>query len=69
MTKQIIEKYTIKKRIIAGIKRFWKVIIPVIPILLDMIPKLNIPYKESLVVLLAGIIAMEKALQKDKTIK
>ena len=59
--------YTKEKRAAAGFKRFIKVMIPAIPILLDLLPQIDIPYKETIVIILGTIIALEKAYQKDKS--
>lgn len=59
--------YDRKTRIKAGFKRFIKVIIPLIPQLIDILPKVDMPYKNSLTAILVFIVAMEKAIQKDRS--
>jgi len=63
------EVYDNIKRMKAGIKRLIKVCIPLIPQAIAFVGNYNIPYKNTIMVLLAGIIALEKALQKDKNKK
>ena len=59
--------YTIDKRIKSGLKRLIKILIPLLPFALDAVKGIDIPYKETICVLLVAGMALEKAIQKDKT--
>jgi len=62
------EVYDTAKRIKAGLKRLLKVAIPLIPQVISVVGNYDIPYKNTLMLLLAGVIALEKSLQKDKNL-
>lgn len=62
-----MEAYTIDKRLIAGAKRALKVIIPLLPLVLDWLDVVEVPNKEIICASLVFVIAAEKALQKDKS--
>ena len=63
-----VEIYDKAKRIKSGLKRLVKVAIPLIPQIIEWVSSVNVPYKETIMVSLAFIIALEKSLQKDKNL-
>jgi len=58
--------YDTKQRIKSGLKRFIKVAIPLIPILASLLDKLSPEWAAVLGSSLAILVALEKALQKEK---
>lgn len=67
MTYDSDKGYTTGKRIKSGIKRFVKLLIPMIPLALEWLTPLDVPYKETMTVTLLFIVALEKAIQKDRS--
>jgi len=64
------EGYTPEKRFWAGVKRFGKMFIVVLPVFVEFIPKFpDIPEQAKLyaITILLMVMAMEKALQRDKS--